>query len=390
MPQAPARNGAARPTPQRPCCPATNAGPTDAPPASPAFAPPRHRQAAAPLAPPVEGSTGHGPTTTPPLPDASTADPPPPGGGSGRDARGRFTKGNAGGPGNPFARRTARLHQALCARVTEEDIEAVADQLVARARQGDLAAAKLLLAYVIGKPAVAVDPDSLDHQEWRLYHQDAVTAGQMTAVLGGIPAGLANTVARAAVPILTAQRAQELAQQLKTDLPPEAGAPSPAPAAARAGSAPSPFPRPEEGSASAPTCPAPPKKGKATAEQRGGVAQRPVQSGAGKGSGPGRKAPPAATRSLPGGGPTGCPGARGEAITSNPEGPVTPERGWPAGCRPGGGARPLPGPPARPAAIGRKGRAVPVPSGGDGKRRGRPLPACPAGRVRRHQTEDNG
>src|SRR5207302_6295868 len=82
---------------------------------------------------------------------------------SGRDARGRFTRGNPGGAGNPFARRVAELRRTLIARVTEEDIDAAADALIEKARQGDVAAAKLLLAYSIGQPAAPVDPDTLDH-----------------------------------------------------------------------------------------------------------------------------------------------------------------------------------------------------------------------------------
>lgn len=50
------------------------------------------------------------------LPDAhDTASPPdaPTASDSGRDSRGRFTAGNRGGPGNPFARRTVAFHRAL-------------------------------------------------------------------------------------------------------------------------------------------------------------------------------------------------------------------------------------------------------------------------------------
>src|SRR5437899_3454412 len=83
----------------------------------------------------------------------------------GRDARGRFTKNNRGGPGNPFARRVAALRQALLDTVTEEDIRVVSARLLEQARAGDLAAVKLLFAYVIGKPGECVDPDSLDQQE---------------------------------------------------------------------------------------------------------------------------------------------------------------------------------------------------------------------------------
>src|SRR5690606_4555634 len=62
----------------------------------------------------------------------------------GRDSRGRFTRGNPGGPGNPHARRTAALKNAFLAEVTEEDLRAVTRRVIEQAREGDLAAARLL------------------------------------------------------------------------------------------------------------------------------------------------------------------------------------------------------------------------------------------------------
>jgi hypothetical protein len=52
--------------------------------------------------------------------------------------------------------------------VTEADLHEVARKLVEQAKGGDAAAAKLLLAYVVGKPGRAIDPDALDRDEWRL------------------------------------------------------------------------------------------------------------------------------------------------------------------------------------------------------------------------------
>ena len=83
-----------------------------------------------------------------------------------RDGKGRFTKGNLGGPGNPFARQVAKLRSALVDRVTEADMERIAEDLIVKARLGDLAAIKLLFLYVLGKPAQAVNPDTLDIEEW--------------------------------------------------------------------------------------------------------------------------------------------------------------------------------------------------------------------------------
>src|SRR5262245_13738726 len=63
--------------------------------------------------------------------------------GDGRTARGRFAKGNAGGPGNPFARKTAALRSALINGLTDENMQAVAGKLLEMALAGDLDAARL-------------------------------------------------------------------------------------------------------------------------------------------------------------------------------------------------------------------------------------------------------
>lgn len=70
---------------------------------------------------------------------------------NGRTACGQFAKGNAGGPGNPHARRVAALREVLLAAVTEADIRAVAKALVARAKAGEVAAARELLDRLLGK-----------------------------------------------------------------------------------------------------------------------------------------------------------------------------------------------------------------------------------------------
>jgi hypothetical protein len=61
-----------------------------------------------------------------------------------RDAKGRFAKGNPGGPGNPFARKTAALRQALLETVREKDIQEIAYILLLNTKAGDLASIKLL------------------------------------------------------------------------------------------------------------------------------------------------------------------------------------------------------------------------------------------------------
>ena len=55
----------------------------------------------------------------------------------------------------------AALRQVLLDTITDEDIRALAAELVAQARAGDLTATKLLFTYVIGKPTEYVDPGSI-------------------------------------------------------------------------------------------------------------------------------------------------------------------------------------------------------------------------------------
>jgi hypothetical protein len=166
-------------------------------------------------------------------PELSAPDTPSPLGTNGHDTRGRFAKGNRGGPGNPFARQTAALRRALTAAVTEEDMQAVAGQLVTQAKLGYLPAIKLLLAYALGKPAEPVNPDTLDVQEWQLYQQTPVTSEAMSTVLESMHADLACTIARAALPEVAQAQARHLAGQLD----PEPTAPTPAPAGTPTGTA---------------------------------------------------------------------------------------------------------------------------------------------------------
>src|SRR5260370_42637423 len=59
-----------------------------------------------------------------------------------RDARGRFTKGNAGGPGNPFARQVALLRATVGHWVTPGDIARRLRPLTGKAMAGAVAPRK--------------------------------------------------------------------------------------------------------------------------------------------------------------------------------------------------------------------------------------------------------
>jgi hypothetical protein len=73
-------------------------------------------------------------------------------GSTGRTSAGRFAAGNNGGPGNPHARRVARLRAALLRAVTPEDLTAVVTALLTQAKAGDVQAAKELLQRLLGPP----------------------------------------------------------------------------------------------------------------------------------------------------------------------------------------------------------------------------------------------
>src|SRR5260370_14232838 len=66
-----------------------------------------------------------------------------------RDARGRFTKGNAGGPGNPFARQVALLRATMVHCGTPEDMAPGVRTPTEKPAAGELAAMKLCFQYVL-------------------------------------------------------------------------------------------------------------------------------------------------------------------------------------------------------------------------------------------------
>jgi hypothetical protein len=80
----------------------------------------------------------------------------------GRQDGGRFAKGNPGGPGNPHARRVARLRSALLKAVTPADMKAIVARLVQDARAGNVQAAREVIERSLGKP---VETDLLERIE---------------------------------------------------------------------------------------------------------------------------------------------------------------------------------------------------------------------------------
>ncbi len=87
---------------------------------------------------------------------------PSPNGSNGRDGRGRFAQGNAGGPGNPHAGKVAQWRTVLVDTVSREDIEAVIRALVEAAKAGERWAVCELLDRCLGKPTQAVEAVATD------------------------------------------------------------------------------------------------------------------------------------------------------------------------------------------------------------------------------------
>ena len=83
----------------------------------------------------------------------------------GRKKNGRFAEGNQAAKGNPFARQVAHLRTVLLESVTEADLQAIVQKMLGNAKDGDLAAAKMIFDYCIGRPAEMVNPDALEADE---------------------------------------------------------------------------------------------------------------------------------------------------------------------------------------------------------------------------------
>jgi hypothetical protein len=157
--------------------------------------------------------SGDGAVTGPPLEPSATAAAEAPPEAEGRDASsGRFTVGNRFGKGNPHARRMAALRQAFLSAATEERMRELGEKLFAAAIQGDWQEARLFLLFVVGRPAVAVDPDRLDLDEWGLrqncpqYGDVIQAAGKLLferafVMLRELEPGVAHTAGATLVPL---------------------------------------------------------------------------------------------------------------------------------------------------------------------------------------------
>ncbi len=100
------------------------------------------------------------------------------------------------------------------AAVTGEDIAVIVRALIDKAKAGDVAAARLVLQYTLGKPAATVDPDRLDEMEWEQWQREQASMDS-DKVWTGMHASTANTIARTIVPVMQKEHFAELYHQLQ-------------------------------------------------------------------------------------------------------------------------------------------------------------------------------
>ena len=66
--------------------------------------------------------------------------------------------------------------------------------MVDKAEAGDVAAAKLVLQYTVGKPAEAVEPDRIELDDHRLRVESSITSDRWTPKFGELSAASANSM----------------------------------------------------------------------------------------------------------------------------------------------------------------------------------------------------
>jgi hypothetical protein len=121
---------------------------------------------------------------------------------AGRAADGKFCAGNTFARGNPFGRKLAAMRQAFIEAVTDDDIQAIAAVLIQKAREGDVAAAKLVLQYAIGKPAPVQEPDRLEIEEWNLRQEASLGGDDIMGTLNAATTAQGNVIVGIAQPTL--------------------------------------------------------------------------------------------------------------------------------------------------------------------------------------------
>ena len=94
-----------------------------------------------------------------------------------RDEKGRFQPGNPGSPGRPPKATEDSILDAFKRALTEEELDAIAQQIVKQSRQGQTKSLRVLLEYLIGTPVqrnrVDVSADMIELlRNWRSGDKD--------------------------------------------------------------------------------------------------------------------------------------------------------------------------------------------------------------------------
>jgi hypothetical protein len=125
------------------------------------------------------------------------------------------------------------LRQAVLDELNEVEVRIIVQRLKARAVGGDVQAIKLVLAYAIGKPESAVNPDEVDRLEWQLRQRLSVPPAEVERLADRVPAKQANAVAAATAQAVASRTGLDIVERLRKRgllpdaLRPDASAPRP-------------------------------------------------------------------------------------------------------------------------------------------------------------------
>ena len=103
---------------------------------------------------------------------------------NGRNGSGQFTTGNQHGKGNPLFGKVATLRSAALKSITPATVKGLIKSLIDQAMAGDIAAAKLILPYLIGQPATAKELEAEADSE--PIAMDRMTDEELQAHIQGI------------------------------------------------------------------------------------------------------------------------------------------------------------------------------------------------------------
>ena len=120
-----------------------------------------------------------------------------------RDKKGRFAKGNPGGPGNPYARQVGAIRKQMIEFMTPERVEQYMQALLDYTLKGNMQAAKLLAEHTAGKPLPGADPDRMAMDEWQKRMETTVMMQQLPQLIQTPHPGLPLGMVRETQPLVT-------------------------------------------------------------------------------------------------------------------------------------------------------------------------------------------